>query len=85
MLHVEIMRMASTRRLFSTREQFVKRCTGVCSSILHRHIGEFQTSLFTSYRNELRRLFLYIKLITNTSTSRLTPIGMGKAANIRGG
>ena len=34
------------------------------------------TALSTLKRNEFSRLFLYMRLITNTSTSRLTPWGM---------
>ena len=36
------------------------------------------TALSTLKRNEFSRLFLYMRLITNTSTSRLTPWGMGR-------
>ena len=41
------------------------------------HSGE-DTALSTLKRNEFIRLFLYTRLITNISTSRLTPKGIGR-------
>ena len=70
LLHKHIMRLASAFKVASTIEQFVGRCTEVCSSSPHGHKGDRHKSLLTPKRNELRRLFLYIKLMTNTSTGR---------------
>ena len=77
LLHMVMMCLAWHFRSMSTRSQLESRCIAVCSSDPQMHSRE-ATALSTQKRNEFSRLFLYMRLITNTSTSRLIPKGIGR-------